>query len=708
MGLWPEKMVKVRIYATRGISIELTQFLHKAGLLHLEEVKPKDAWEKATPFKFFDELSPLLLLFRNALPKIKNACHAREADKERDGKSTKEEESEEGQRESGKLEKLRVILEKAHGIEQDVEGVLSIIVSNVEQLETEKAAVEKEIEELSKVVNAGLDYKRLPSSVEAYVVKVKEGARIVKDENDGGKEEEMKEGKGKDGKGSVIHLKEAVAVEALKGKEGKGAYLVVFRRGQEGQVAKATQTSEFNKLGELAEWMVKLPEESPKGLLQESNKRLEEIKGELDKLKEKLKTECKKMKDLPLLIEQLEIYESEALAARQFARSSYTYIIEGWMPKKMLKSFEAELKKLFRNAVLVEVLKESTLEEKYEKIKDPADIPPTHIDDPKPVEPFEIGYMFSSLPRGNELNAALFYALTFPFIYGMIIGDVGYSIISLFIASFLKKKFPKSKSIRQISDVWIIASIGGMLWGIIFDEWLGASHFVFLKKLASLLSSIGIHITGPLYHGFHRTETFTILLLLSGLVGALHITLGQLLGAYTAFKEGHKKHMYAKLGWASATIGFTLLIAIYLGAFTGFAASVVSGAGWLLFIVGAGAIVWLEGFVGVVELPSIISNTASYFRIAAVGVSGVILAEIINRYTMPSFGAAGGGLVGVVVGLVMTAIYLSLHSVNTLIAMFESAVQGGRLHILEFAMKFIQGGGKVYKPFALPLMLKKR
>jgi vacuolar-type H+-ATPase subunit I/STV1 len=33
--------------------------------------------------------------------------------------------------------------------------------------------------------------------------------------------------------------------------------------------------------------------------------------------------------------------------------------------------------------------------------------------------------------------------------------------------------------------------------------------------------------------------------------------------------------------------------------------------------------------------------------------------------------------------------------------MFEAIIQGGRLNIIEFKLKFVKGGGRPFRPFAL-------
>ena len=98
--------------------------------------------------------------------------------------------------------------------------------------------------------------------------------------------------------------------------------------------------------------------------------------------------------------------------------------------------------------------------------------------------------------------------------------------------------------------------------------------------------------------------------------------------------------------------------------------------------------------MGAVELPGILGNSLSYARIAAVGIAGVALAEVINESFMP--GPEKGLML-----LIILPLFLVLHVLNAGLTMVESIVQGGRLNLVEFYGKFFQGGGKAFVPFSV-------
>ncbi|MEK6843360.1 MAG: V-type ATPase 116kDa subunit family protein, partial [Candidatus Micrarchaeota archaeon] len=105
------------------------------------------------------------------------------------------------------------------------------------------------------------------------------------------------------------------------------------------------------------------------------------------------------------------------------------------------------------------------------------------------------------------------------------------------------------------------------------------------------------------------------------------------------------------------------------------------------------------------ELPSLLSNILSYLRIAALGLSGVIISQIINQlpvdfdgfFSMISLQRPFD--LGLLVSFILFAGMLILGHVIALgLAILESGVQSLRLHYVEFFSKFYEGGGLPFVP----------
>ena len=100
-----------------------------------------------------------------------------------------------------------------------------------------------------------------------------------------------------------------------------------------------------------------------------------------------------------------------------------------------------------------------------------------------------------------------------------------------------------------------------------------------------------------------------------------------------------------------------------------------------------------EGIKGLIELPSILTNTLSYLRLMAIGLSSVSIAVVVNNMAKGFFHEGGF--------MILSGILILLvgHVLNIVIGLFGSFLHSLRLHYVEFFSKFFEGGAEKYKPF---------
>ena len=94
------------------------------------------------------------------------------------------------------------------------------------------------------------------------------------------------------------------------------------------------------------------------------------------------------------------------------------------------------------------------------------------------------------------------------------------------------------------------------------------------------------------------------------------------------------------------------------------------------------------GLLAPFELLKHLANIVSYARIMAVGLTSVLLAYVANNLA----GAAGRLWAGVAIGIF-------LHLFNIVLGVFAPTLHSLRLHYVEFFGKFVEPGGKPFKPF---------
>ncbi|MDD5023109.1 MAG: V-type ATPase 116kDa subunit family protein [Candidatus ainarchaeum sp.] len=377
------------------------------------------------------------------------------------------------------------------------------------------------------------------------------------------------------------------------------------------------------------------------------------------------------------LLEKYSVLSQRSQIASKFGFSEKMVVMEGWIEKNEFDSLSHFLSSVFEEKVLVS------------KISKPKDSPPTKLDNPKIMKRFEFFVKLFSLPKHSEFDPTFLFFFTAPLFYGMIMGDVIYGIFSLIISFLLLKKLKPKGLLLFTIKLWIISAIPAIFFGIFFDEWMAMTHVQFFNFLAGF--GLPTLISIPLYEGFHRVHNLTQLVGLSALVGVFNLSLGFIVGAINEWNH-NKKHAAAKLCWLGVTIFGTIAVMSYLfNMFPPDTIGLYSSSILMLSILG---LVITEGIMGLLEIPGLAGNILSYTRIAAVGVVGVILAEIINTFFLPDPN-------NLLMLLVLLPILIIMHGVNTLIVMVEALIQGGRLNIVEFQTKFMHGGGRLFKPFSI-------
>ncbi|VVB56845.1 V-type ATPase 116kDa subunit family protein [uncultured archaeon] len=399
-------------------------------------------------------------------------------------------------------------------------------------------------------------------------------------------------------------------------------------------------------------------------------------------LNERLRALARRRRELSLkyyplckrLEEALSVADDLSRVSSGYMRqSSSCFFSQGWVHPKEMARLRSETEKAFGSQVLVRPLAEH---EHHGHGR------PTLLENPGVAAPSQFLVEFLGTPRADEIDPTLITFFTVPILYGLIVGDAGYALISFILALAMRLKSKKDSMLYHFAGLWTLGAIPSFIFGVLFDEYFGYSHYVLLHS--------------RLYEGVvHRVEDVSGLLLLTIIVGWVHIALGFLLGAANEWNH-NRKHAYAKLAWLPIQIGGTLAVAYFL--LNAVPADLGLG-GVAMAVIGAGILAWAEGPLGLVEIPGLASNIMSYARIAAVGVAGVILAEAINTLISPNPALLDSPM-GILLFVFVAVAYVLAHVFNTAVAMFEGVIHGARLNVVEFFGKFYKGGGTRFTPLS--------
>ena len=379
--------------------------------------------------------------------------------------------------------------------------------------------------------------------------------------------------------------------------------------------------------------------------------------------------------------EQLDIEMEKQEVTTRLGIGRSAIAVDGWVPSTKIEALRAGLRKVTDNAFVIDKVKTDAL-------------PPTKLDNPVTARLFEFFIRFYSLPRSDEFDPTLIFALAFPIFFGFMIGDVGYGVVMLLGSLWLihrlahppaRSRLPKAltnfvhmiisdNGLNVIARSIIPGALIAIVLGVLFNEYFG-----FQLPYATPFD-VEVHLS--------------TLLVISGWIGVFMVSLGFTLGFLNKFFNGENKHAAAKLGWLAAAWGFVIFGLAVLHKQPLGLANHMAVLSYALLAGGIGTVLYGEGFQSLMELPSLISHILSYTRLVGILLASVILAQVID------FIFVRGWYHSIWLGLLGTLILVVGQLFNIVIALFEPGIQGARLIYVEFFSKFFSGNGNAFRPFA--------
>jgi V/A-type H+-transporting ATPase subunit I len=337
------------------------------------------------------------------------------------------------------------------------------------------------------------------------------------------------------------------------------------------------------------------------------------------------------------------------------------FFIYGWMPAEKVASLLASLQKNFAGSVV--------LEEIDMRIEDLERVPVV-LQNPAYFKPFENFTRLLPLPSYTSFDPTPFIGLFFPLFFGLILGDAGYGLILLLISLMTSRVSRKKKLLHDAISILKVCSLYAIIFGLLYGEVFGnLGHAV-----------LGIK---PLF--IDRQKNIIPMLYFAMAIGLAHVTLGLALGFVSAVRRHTKKEALVKL----LNIVFIFLTVALIITFFGFFPQLLKRPLIITILVLCPLLLFSGGLLAPLELLKNIGNIISYARIMAIGLTSVLLANVANELS----GLTGDIILGLIVGGV-------IHLIGIIIGVFSSSIHSLRLHYVEFFDKFIELGGRKYRPFS--------
>jgi len=354
------------------------------------------------------------------------------------------------------------------------------------------------------------------------------------------------------------------------------------------------------------------------------------------------------------------------------AKTRSIYVFEGWVPEKSLEKVTACVEKC--GGYITTVSKEGPS--------------PTVVEHSKHLKVFEILVKTYGLPSNKEIDPTVFFALSFPIIFGMMFGDIGHGLLMLtfgLLLHWVRRRIKREPTgflsyIFNAAPLMVICAPSSVFFGFLYGEFFGNHEW--------FIALTGFH--KPLW--FSPLKSPMTLFKYAILVGVVQISFGLILDFINKtmnrrFKEALTGPlMWMWLYWSGVYLVLTYGRDVFKVLFD----PMVIGP-FILLPFTAMAIVRtaLHGARGVMEsleqLISSFSHTVSYLRILALNMIHGIFSKMFLPADPLGFIAFIFGTVFVILGFEQLLVFL-----HTL-----------RLHWVEWFTKFYQGTGMKYQPFVI-------
>ena len=420
---------------------------------------------------------------------------------------------------------------------------------------------------------------------------------------------------------------------------------------------------------------------APKGDLAQAEDNLSDLEGEL--------IACKGlMVNLKDHIPAIRQREAEAMSNLQRhlaeagsgkAAENHITIFEGFAPveeeKRLCEAFDA------MDGVIY--IKEQAAKE---------DNPPIKLKGNRFTRMFTVLTDMYGRPTYNEFDPTPYLSIFFLLFFAMCMGDAGYGLALIVIGLLLRR----SEGMKDLAPLVSTLGVGTFIIGIVMHTFFGydisTAAWVpsWLKKCM---------VTGNIA-GFDAN------MVLSVLIGIVHLSLAFILKAVYATKKNGFLNALGTWGWTLLIVGGVIVGGISL---TGVLSSEVTK--WIIIAIGVISAIGIFLLSDIHRNPlkniapglwetyntatGLLGDVLSYLRLYALGLAGGMLGKAFNDIAAMTVGDGGFG----VGWLAFAVIFLVGHALNLAMCCLGAFVHPLRLNFLEFFKNSgYEGKGRMYRP----------
>lgn len=313
---------------------------------------------------------------------------------------------------------------------------------------------------------------------------------------------------------------------------------------------------------------------------------------------------------------------------------------------------------------------------------------PVILENNKIVSPLQYVTEIFGLPRATEIDPTPFMAIFFIIFFGICLTDAGYgfflSLASILGLILLKKRLADTRLVKLL----FYGGLSTIIMGVLFGSYFGitAQELKFFPYLTKL----------------QKIDPMKDTLLFLGLafaLGYLQLFFSQIVKIISGIKNKNRDFIESGFAWALLYICGALALAgmrfprlLALGLW-----GAVFSALFIMFSESRGVLIFLKPLLGFIKLVQGLINTMSdvlsYSRLMALGLATSIIALIVNQIAF-----IFKDLIPFIGWPVAVAILIVGHIFNLGINALGGFIHSGRLQFVEFFPKFLEGGGRRFKP----------
>lgn len=444
-------------------------------------------------------------------------------------------------------------------------------------------------------------------------------------------------------------------------------YFIISAKEDLDQLFELMRYSNFNRM--------KLNEKGlPADNIARLNDEIEDLKIKEIEMVGKLSSKGQALEDFKLRYEYLQNLRLRSLAEKDFMNTSNVFAITGYCP-----DFETA-----RLENLVSDVCEGDYTIEFEEVDRDSDSVPIMLKNNRLVRAFESVTSTYALPKYNEIDPTPLYAPIYALFFGMMSADFAYGAVLLVLTTLGLKLCNFTPSMRKNVKFFQLIGISTLIWGFLYGSYFGAA------------------IPG-MWRLFDLSQQFMTILVISIIMGGIHLYYGLAIKAYMQIRDGLIVDMiFDVIAWYVALSG---IIVFLIGKF-GVVGPVATQVGMYAMIIG---IVMLlvggargakgigpkiaAGLYNVYGISSYIGDFVSYSRLMALGMSGGYIAFAVNMIAGMVWGKTILGYVAAIIILVL------FHAFNLFLSCLGAYVHALRLIYVEFFGKFYEGGGRAFRFF---------